>query len=66
VKFHLVALYGFLIQISVWNMILSATPEQFPAQEASYAANLVGILFATVNNYYLNKKFTWERNVDCA
>lgn len=66
VKFHLVALYGFLIQISVWNMILSATPEQFPAQEASYAANLVGILFATVNNYYLNKNFTWGRNVDCA
>ncbi len=62
-KFHLVALYGFLIQVSVWHLLLTLMPEQIPAQPASYAANLMGILFATVNNYYLNKNFTWERSV---
>lgn len=62
-KFHVVALYGFLIQVSVWNLLLAVTPDQIPAQAASYGANLIGILFATVNNYYLNKNFTWERGL---
>lgn len=63
-KFHVVALYGFLIQVSVWNLLLAVIPDQIPAQAASYAANLIGILFATVNNYYLNSNFTWERGLE--
>ena len=60
-KFHGVALYGFLIQLSIWHLIITQNQPIVSDQLMSYVANLAGILFATVNNYYLNKNFTWSR-----
>lgn len=67
-QFHAVAIYGFVIQLAVWNLLLGFFDRLWepqwigPVQRASYAANLVGILFATVNNFYLNKNFTWGQS----
>lgn len=58
-KFQIVSVYGFVIQIAVWNLLLQLMPDTFFIEAQSYVANLGGILFATVNNYYLNKNFTW-------
>lgn len=58
-KFQIVSIYGFVIQIAVWHLLLQLMPETFLVEAQSYIANLGGILFATVNNYYLNKNFTW-------
>ncbi len=60
IKFQIVSIYGFIIQISLWYFIVNLVYYNSPIID--YMANLLGILFATFNNYILNKNFTWSKD----
>ncbi|MCC5815080.1 MAG: glycosyltransferase family 2 protein [Leptospira sp.] len=63
IKFHLVSVFSFIIQISTWYYIYSiwiASVEEH-SQYATNIANLAGILFAFISNYILNKNITWKK-----
>lgn len=61
-KFNLVSLAGFLIQISVWRFLLGYFSQFFPdffPSAITYICNFAGIISATIWNYYLNRNLTW-------
>ena len=62
-KYNLVTLGGFIIQISVWRFFLGFFQANFPfflPELMTYFCNLIGIAAATTWNYFLNKSFTWS------
>jgi len=63
--FTLVALVGFLVQISVWRYSMVIILYIFPNLESTYLTyicNFFGIVVATIGNYYLNKNITWQKD----
>jgi len=63
--FTLVALVGFLVQISVWRYSMGIILYIFPNLESTYLTyicNFFGIVVATIGNYYLNKNITWQKD----
>ncbi len=61
-KFHFVSIFSFLIQISVWFYLYSFFIEKgYLGDKATYVSNFLGILFAFVSNYFLNRNLTWKR-----
>lgn len=63
IKFNLVSIIGFIIQISVWRFTYQMIQDTFPQflfPELTYLCNFVGIVLATAGNYFLNKNFTWQ------
>ncbi|WCL48349.1 glycosyltransferase [Leptospira sp. GIMC2001] len=61
-KFHLISILGFLIQISVWAFLFSAWLHYLDSYNglATYVSNFIGIITAFVSNFYLNKNVTWK------
>ncbi len=62
--FVFVSLLGLFVQLSVWRYSMSVILALFPSLEISYltyVCNFLGIVVATVGNYYLNKNFTWRK-----
>jgi dolichol-phosphate mannosyltransferase len=63
--FTLIALVGFLVQISVWRYSMGIILYIFPNLESTYLTyicNFFGIVVATIGNYYLNKNITWQKD----
>ena len=63
-KFNTISIIGFIIQISIWSFSLSLWLDynsNFLFEYRTYICNLLGIIFATIGNYYLNKNFTWSK-----
>jgi dolichol-phosphate mannosyltransferase len=63
VKFNVVSIIGFIVQISVWRFSYQVIQETFPQflfPELTYICNFAGIVLATAGNYFLNKNFTWQ------
>ncbi len=64
VKFQLVSLLGLIVQIGVFQMLqangflIGILSEGF----RNIFNNALGIVVATVSNYYLNLNFTWRKN----
>lgn len=63
-KFHFVSLFGFLIQIATWFYIYSVWIQSWDFLQgyATNLSNLIGIMFAFVSNYFLNKNITWKKS----
>ncbi len=63
IKFNLISILGFLIQVSVWRfsfeLIQKFSPELM-FNGIDYICNFFGIMLATAGNYFLNKNFTWS------
>lgn len=60
--FFIISSFGFFIQISVWKYTHSLLSMEFKFPWLTYFCNFLGILAATVGNYYLNKTITWKTN----
>ena len=63
VKFNIVSIIGFIVQISVWRFTYQLIQDTFPEYlfpELTYLCNFAGIVLATAGNYFLNKNFTWQ------
>ncbi|MBP7282611.1 MAG: glycosyltransferase family 2 protein [Leptospiraceae bacterium] len=63
IKFNLVSITGFIVQISVWRFTYQIIQDVFPQflfPELTYLCNFAGIVLATAGNYFLNKNFTWK------
>ena len=62
-KFNIVSILGFLIQVSVWRFTYQIIQTLFPEflfNGLDYFCNMFGIILATAGNYFLNKNFTWK------
>jgi dolichol-phosphate mannosyltransferase len=62
-KFNIVSIIGFLIQVSVWRFTYQIIQTLFPEylfNGLDYICNMFGIILATAGNYFLNKNFTWK------
>ncbi|MBK8398043.1 MAG: glycosyltransferase [Leptospiraceae bacterium] len=65
IKFNLISIIGFIIQISVWRFSYQFIQDTFPQllfPNLTYICNFTGIVLATAGNYFLNKNFTWKEN----
>lgn len=60
--FHLVSIFSFIVQLSVWFYLYTILVESnWQLKPATYLGNIVGILAAFVSNYFLNKNLTWRK-----
>lgn len=63
IKFNVVSIIGFIVQISVWRFTYQVIQDEFPQflfGGLTYICNFAGIILATAGNYFLNKNFTWQ------
>lgn len=64
IVFELISLFGLIIQTAVFQFLhVNGIFEALGIAEAvgKYLSNGVGIIVATVSNYYLNVNFTWKK-----
>jgi len=61
IRYLMITLIGFLIQISVWRFSLEALISFFSYYSYFlYLANIIGIFCATTWNYFISKNFMWK------
>lgn len=60
--FHLVSVFSFGIQVSVWFYVYTILVHLgWQPKFSTYVGNLTGIMVAFVSNYLLNRNVTWKK-----
>jgi dolichol-phosphate mannosyltransferase len=62
-KFHLAAISGFLLNLTIYNILLQYVPLNLIAGRFDYLlAQMVAILIVVFWNYFINSRWTWKEN----